>query len=69
MIRGLWVFSLLTGAFLLIAAFGGCGTAPVVVRGDSYCRLAKPISWSVRDTADTSTQVRKHNAVRRRVCG
>jgi hypothetical protein len=68
MIRGLWVFSLLTGAFVLVAVFGGCATAPLKVTGDNYCRLAKRISWSKADTKQTTQEVRVHNAKYRRVC-
>jgi starvation-inducible outer membrane lipoprotein len=54
---------------LAVAVLGGCATAPVVVRGDNYCRLAKRISWSKADTKQTTQEVRVHNAKYRRVCG
>lgn len=41
----------------------------VVVKGDTYCRIAKKITWSKRDTPPTVSQVRRHNATRDRVCG
>ena len=57
-------------ALTCAAALSGCATtAPVVVRGDNYCRLASPITWSVDDTQKSVDQIRRHNAKRARVCG
>lgn len=53
----------------LLNLLSGCATAPVVVRGDNYCRIAEPISWSTGDTKPTIEEVRQHNAKYRRVCG
>lgn len=55
---------------LAVAVLGGCATAPPVkVTGDSYCRIAKKIQWSVEDTTETISAVRRENAKHRRVCG
>lgn len=54
---------------LAVAVLGGCATAPVQVTGDTYCKIAKKIRWSVRDTTETITAVRKENAKHRRLCG
>lgn len=55
---------------LAVAVLGGCATAPPVqVTGDNYCRIAKKIRWSVRDTTDTITAIRRENGKHRRVCG
>jgi len=55
---------------LAVAVLGGCATGQSVkVQGDSYCRIAKKIRWSVRDTTETITSIRRENAKHRRVCG
>lgn len=54
---------------LALAFLGGCATTPVKVEGDSYCRIAKRITWSKNDTSPTISQIRRHNAARRSVCG
>jgi hypothetical protein len=54
---------------LAVAVLGGCATAPVVVRGDSYCRLSRKITWSKVDSSPTVHQIRVHNSKYRRVCG
>lgn len=54
---------------LAVAVLGGCVTSPVTVQGDSYCKLGRKITWSVDDTTGTISQIRKSNAVHRRVCG
>lgn len=54
---------------LALAVLGGCATGKVEVTADNYCRIAKKIRWSVRDTTETITAVRKENAKHRRICG
>jgi len=54
---------------LAVAVLGGCATAPIQVQGDSYCRIAKRITWSKSDTPPTVHQIRVHNAKHRRICG
>jgi hypothetical protein len=53
---------------LAAVVLGGCATAPVTVTGDSYCRISKKIRWSVEDTPETITAIRRENAKHRRVC-
>ena len=56
-------------AILLATVLCGCETAkPVVVKGNSYCKLARPISWSTDDTRPTISEIRASNARYRRVC-
>ncbi|MEQ8823857.1 MAG: hypothetical protein RIC14_05740 [Filomicrobium sp.] len=62
-------------AVLAAAQPSGCGLGglpppqKVIVKGDTYCRIAKPISWSKNDTKPTVQQITKHNAKHARVCG
>jgi hypothetical protein len=56
-------------ALCLFMVLGGCATAPVQVTGDTYCKLGRKITWSVGDTKETIHQIRRNNAVHRRVCG
>jgi len=53
---------------MMLYALCGCATAPVQVTADNYCKLSRKISWSVADSTETISQVRRANAVRRRVC-
>ena len=50
----------------------GCAqpTSPVgnVSVSSNYCQIGRPIAWSQRDTPETITQVRRHNAVHTRLC-
>ena len=54
---------------LILTATSGCvaaSTAPVV---NSYCRLAKPITYdTTKDTPDTVAQVEAHNSQWVAVC-
>ena len=59
-----WLSLAILGAFL-----SGCATPPVAVKGDTYCGIARRITWSVSDTRETIDQVRRSNAKHRRVCG
>lgn len=36
---------------------------------DTYCRIAKPITWSVDDTDATIREVKAHNATGVALCG
>lgn len=56
-------------AALLLA---GCETTPkppVIVRGNTYCAIATPISWSTADTPATIDGIRRENAKHGRICG
>ncbi len=57
---------------LALLSLAGCasqtGTA-VTVRGDTFCAIARPITWATADTPATIDQVRRHNAQHGRVCG
>lgn len=46
---------------------GATSTPPPAA--ETYCQIAKPITWSSRDTDDTIRQVKEHNAVYLRLCG
>jgi hypothetical protein len=35
----------------------------------TYCRIARPISWSSQDTDQTIREVKEHNAVGVELCG
>lgn len=35
----------------------------------SYCAVAKPIFWSLKDTDETIRQVKGHNAAWKALCG
>jgi len=53
---------------LAVAVLGGCATAPVQVTNDTHCRIDRPLKWSVRDTRETISEIRRHNARFRGVC-
>ncbi|MCA3700803.1 MAG: hypothetical protein IOB84_13605 [Brevundimonas sp.] len=36
---------------------------------EAFCDLARPITWSTRDTDETIRGVKEHNAVGARLCG
>lgn len=64
----LFVTLILTGCGHLTAS--GETEAPPPARGaDTFCAIAKPITWSSRDTDLTITGVKSHNAVGIRLCG
>lgn len=42
--------------------------APPDFKSASFCTLAKPISWSAKDTAETVGQIKQHNAVWTTLC-
>lgn len=42
---------------------------PVLVnRGANFCEIAKPISWSTKDTPETVREIKEHNAVWHKLC-
>lgn len=45
-----------------------CATNGVDVPTDTGCKWSKPITWSEKDTPQTSKEVRAHNAARVAVC-
>ena len=57
---------------LLPIALSACESAskapPVVSVVDNSCRAFRQLSWSVRDTKETSTQIRQHNATHAALC-
>jgi hypothetical protein len=61
----------LLAALAACALLTGCATGAqqVHVAGDTYCRIARPITWGVLDTRLTIDQVRRHNAQHRATCG
>ena len=60
---------------MLCAIPAGCATTTVsVVQTDgvspaAFCRTAKPIYWSPRDTDETIRQAKEHKAVGKKLCG
>jgi hypothetical protein len=70
-----WLSLILSGIVLLVSLsillgcetmMGSGATEPVAV--DSFCAVAKPISWVVEDTDETIRQVKAHNAVWKKLC-
>lgn len=47
---------------------GSAGTDPLPGAG-AFCEIARPVTWSSRDTDETILQVKAHNAVGKRLCG
>lgn len=41
---------------------------PPVAGAHTFCSIAKPITWSSRDTDETIRGVKEHNAVGTRLC-
>lgn len=64
---------LLKRATLLLMPFAmaGCATttASVAPTTDLSCRVFTPITWSAKDTDQTITGVKIHNAVWTAICG
>jgi hypothetical protein len=50
----------------------GCATTTDTVAiepgADTFCRIARPITWSVSDTDQTIREVKEHNAAYDRLC-
>jgi starvation-inducible outer membrane lipoprotein len=57
------------GLAVAVLGVSGCATVPVQVKGDTFCSIARRITWSKNDTSPTIDQVRRHNARYRRICG
>jgi hypothetical protein len=61
----------LTLGFAMLAT--GCatttGSAAIEPGADTFCRIARPITWSVSDTDATVREVKEHNAAYVRLCG
>lgn len=59
-------------AFVLSALWlGGCATAPpppVKIVANTYCKIVRPLKWSVADTTQTIEGIRAHNAERKSNC-
>jgi hypothetical protein len=58
---------------MLAIACSGCATAQppptkIVVKGDTYCQIAEKQEWSVNDSKERLTKIRKHNARYDRSC-
>lgn len=51
------------------ASTKGSGATDPLPGADTFCRVAKPISWSSRDTDETIREVKAHNAVGKALCG
>lgn len=47
----------------------GSGATEPAAGADTFCTIAKPITWSASDTDQTIREVKEHNAVGRRLCG
>lgn len=63
---------MLGGAMLILSACAtttGSGETNPLPGAETFCRVAKPISWSVRDTDETIREVKSHNAVGKALCG
>jgi hypothetical protein len=50
------------------ATTGSAATDPLP-GAQSFCDIARPITWSTRDTPETVLEVKAHNAVGKRLCG
>ena len=53
--------------------FAGCSsqpqtTPPVVTVVDNSCKAFKQLSWSVDDTPESATGIRRHNAIHAKLC-
>ncbi len=47
----------------------GCQTTTPTAVIDTSCLAMEPITYSRRDTAETVTQIRQHNAAFKALCG
>lgn len=55
-------------AIISLAILLGCQTPTPTVATDSFCDIARPISYSSRDTDQTRAEVLSHNAAGCAVC-
>lgn len=51
------------------ATLMGSGATDPEPGADTYCRIAKPITWSAQDTDQTIREVKAHNAAGVALCG
>ena len=72
-VRGGWRIAAAGAAVMLTLSGCGMTTASGVIEpvagAETFCRVAKPITWSIHDTDDTIREVKAHNAVFVRLCG
>ncbi|QBX37208.1 hypothetical protein E4M01_05150 [Brevundimonas sp. MF30-B] len=50
------------------ATMTGSGAIEPIQGAATYCAVARPITWSSRDTDETIREVKEHNAVWSRLC-
>lgn len=53
-------------AIVGISALAGCSTN--LRAAYVYCQVEQPISWSTKDTDQTISEVKQHNAVYKSLC-
>jgi hypothetical protein len=62
---------LIIGAVAII--MGGCAkepsAQPVNITASDYCAISRKVTWSVDDTRETISQVRRENSKHDRRCG
>ena len=46
----------------------GSGATDPLPGADTFCRVARPISWSTKDTDATIREVKEHTAAWKRLC-
>ncbi len=71
MTSGMWTRRAGRAGMPIMMALTLTACAPTTVGGGSgvFCRVARPISWSVADSDQTIREVKAHNAVGRTLCG
>jgi len=52
-----------------LTAIGGTDAPEPVAGAETFCAIARPITWSTRDTDQTILEVKSHNAAGRELCG
>lgn len=50
-------------ATVIMLTLSACAHKTVSVETDLFCQIAKPITWSSKDTDETIRQAKAHNAV------
>lgn len=55
-------------ATLAIAGCQTTGSAAIEPGADTFCRIAKPITWSRLDSEATVREIKEHNAAWVRLC-
>lgn len=56
-------------ALLSLLLLSGCVTTTATRGADTYCQIARPITWADADTDETIEQVKSNNAVWNELCG